>query len=680
LEVDVISRLVLVFLILLLLVPSLAHGDIRRFIPTIYSYEGELYADAFLLSEHRTADRAADTDKKHLFFSQRFVFTTKGWVYHPKFILFLAKIGLGLNEDSITGSSGGLKDGFTLNSLQDYEFRALILPEHPYNLELFTLRQNPYITGKFSEGIETLSYRTGAIFKYKQKPYKAALSYNISTIESLKYTTDTKALNANASYYKDWGNFSGAISHTDSDTSFAATGSTSSADRYAFGNQLRFLQNKIYLTSDLSQNNLKQEDLLRTFDNRRFSWTEDLNIELPWRFNVHLYFNYFKDDTTTHENATGFEDALWSKSYSGGISIQHKLYASLTTIYNLSYLSNSSSTGEAKGPNQSFSSTYTKNIPAGVLKTGISLSSSEIERTDSLTILNHIPPRTPIFGEFMLPQEVDVSSLDIRVRDDNTGFFYQLEPTQYDDLPPVGNSIPIRILDIPVEAKNFLDPFYEYTFQVTYSLTPEHVKLRTDTTGYFLKLHLFNYLVTPYYSHTHSEQKTLSGSLSGGPDNNTTDIAGVLFQKNPYSLEIQYQNTQSTLSPFKRYRIEAKYQKAIMLDAWLNARAYYTSVSYTHGSSQTGNSLSENSLGGEISLQKRFPKKNLTTNLGLLYSQTTGGSTSSHNYLADASLIRTMGKLEIRAGLKVGGSVIEQTGKRETLNQYYYLSLRRKLF
>ncbi len=91
----------------MLVVPSIATGDMRSFIPTIYNYEGELDADAFFMSEKKTGEGAADTERRHILFSQRFVLTTKGWIYHPRFILFLAKIGLGLYEDNVTDDNRG---------------------------------------------------------------------------------------------------------------------------------------------------------------------------------------------------------------------------------------------------------------------------------------------------------------------------------------------------------------------------------------------------------------------------------------------------------------------------------------------------------------------------------------------------------------------------------------------
>ncbi len=662
----------------LLIVPSIAAADLRGFIPTIYSYEGELDVDAFLMSEKKTGEGAADAEKRHILFSQRLVLTTKGWIYHPRFVLFLAKIGFGLYEDSLRDKSIGARDGLSINTIQEYEFRALILPEHPYNLELFTLRRNPYVTGKFTLGIETLGYNSGAIFKYKHRPYRFIVSYNLSTLESTRFTTDTTTLNASASYFKDWGSFSGAYSHKDSDSSYVATRSNSTTDSYSLGNQLQLIKKKAYLTSNINKTIFKQEDFLRSYQDDRFTWTERLTIELPWSFNTQFFYNHFKDDGDSTEKATGVSSKLWAKSDNAAFAVQHKLYQSLLTTYTFNYMKNASLTGESNGTTNSLSSEYTKKIPWGVLKAGINASRSVIDRSGVETVLNLTPPLTPITGEFLLPQEVDASTIRMRVRDDDTGTFMDMiENIHYIVQPPVGNSIPIRIVGVPVEALN-TDPFYNYMFQVTYSLVPVDAEIQTDSYGYALKVHLFNYLLTPYYSYDKLEQKTLSGSLFGEPESSTSSVMGLLIQKDPLSLDVKYQDHQGTTNSYKRYKIELKYKKAISETTRLSSRAYFTRTNYDRTSTLTSASGTEDFFGGDVNLMKRFPKKNLTTNLGAFYYETSG-LTQTRSYLVDASLIRSMGNLEIRAGMKIGSTMQEQ-GSRESLNQYYYVSLRRKLF
>ena len=678
-EVVSISRIILIFTMCMLIVPSIAIGDLRSFIPTIYSYEGELAADAFYMSEKKTGEGFTETDKRHTLFSQRFVLTTKGWIYHPRFILFLVGVGVGMNEDDVRGGFDASDDGLTTNPVYDYEFRALILPEHPYNLELFTLRRNPYVTGKFTRGVETLGYNSGAIFKYKHRPYRFILSYNTSTLESTRYTTDTNTLNANASYFKDWGNFSGSYSHKTSESSYAVFHANSTTDSYSLGNQLQLIKKKAYLSSNVNKIIFEQEDFIRSYGDDRFTWTEHLNVELPWHFSANLFYNHFKDDGHSTERATGIRTTLSSKSDSAAFSVQQKLYQSLLTTYSFSYMKNTSSTGDSKGTTHSLSSEYTKKIPWGILKAGINLSRSVIDRTGAETTLNMTPPLTPITGEFLLPQEVDASSIILRVRDDDTGTFIDMiENIHYLVQPEVGNNIPIRIIGIPVEALN-ADPFYKYTFQVTFSLVPVDAKIQTDAYGYALKVHLFNYLLTPYYSYDKLEQKVLSGTLFGEPENSTSNVVGLLIQKDPFTLDVRYQDYQATTNPYKQYKIELKYRKAVTETTQVNGRAYYTRTRYERTSSLSGTNATEDFFGGDINVMKRFPKKNLTANLGAFYYQTTGRS-ETRSYLIDASLVKSMGKLDIRAGAKIGSSTQELGRKQESLNQYYYLSLRRKLF
>ncbi len=421
--------------------------------------------------------------------------------------------------------------------------------------------------------------------------------------------TDTTTFNANASYFKDWGSFSGAYSHKDSDSSFAATSSHSTTDSYSLANQLQLMKKKAYLSSNINKTIFEQEDFFRSYGDDRFTWTERLTIELPWNFSTQFFYNHFKDDGDSTERATGVKTKLWTKSDNAAFSVQQKLYQSLLTTYTFSYMKNSSLTGDSNVMTNSLSSEYTKKIPWGVLKAGINLSSSVIDRNGAETVLNVTPPLTPITGEFPLPQDVDASTIIMRVRDDDTGTLVDMiENVHYLVLPPVGNTIPIRIIGIPTEVLK-ADPFYNYTFQVTYSLVPQDAKIQTDAYGYSLKVHLFNYLLTPYYSYNKLEQKILSGTLFGVPENSTSNIVGLLIQKDPFTLDVKYQDYQATTNSYKQYKIELKYKKALTATTHVSGRAYYTRTTHDRTSSLTNTNDSRGFLWGRYKFNETLPEK-----------------------------------------------------------------------
>ncbi len=175
---------------------------------------------------------------------------------------------------------------------------------------------------------------------------------------------------------------------------------------------------------------------------------------------------------------------------------------------------------------------------------------------------------------------------------------------------PVGNTFKIFIIDIPAEAKD-PDPFHEYTFRITYSFIVGSVEIEKSGFGYNLKLDLFDGLVNPYYIYNHENQKILSGTLTGGTDEVTSHTVGLVLQKQPYTLLMEYQDYDSRLTPSKRYRAEANYRQNFEMTTNVDARVYYTKVRNL-ASFFDPESTTETSMGMDLKVNKRYPRKNLT--------------------------------------------------------------------
>ncbi|MCL5024677.1 MAG: hypothetical protein M1497_15185 [Nitrospirae bacterium] len=673
----IISRFFVVFVVTLLIVPSVAQGDLRQFIPRIWSTEAEVDVDASYESNTNTSGTTAGLNTRDTFASERFVYSTTGWIYHPRFIVFLGKIGLGVNEENFTNEKIPGSGGWRTSFLYEYEFRAVVLPEHPYNLEVYTLRRNPYVKGRITSGISTIGYDSGAVFRFKQRPYKFSLGYDYSILESDRYTTHTKTLKTNASYFKDWGSFSGGYSHANADTTSLGFATDYTSDDYSFENQLQFFKRKVYFTTNVSGNIFKQNSSLASLDDRRFAGTEQVSIELPWNFTTNLFYSHYEDDAKNRDHETGVQNELDSKSDNAGFSVLHKLYQSLTTAYSFNYIKTSSNTGDSDGTTQSLTSNYIKNIPIGTLVAGVAFSRSVIDRTGAASVVNE-GHNAQIFGEFSLQQpDIDDSSIVIRVKAPDTGVLVDMTRDVHYLVYTIGNTIRIKIIAIPPEALS-PDPFFQYQFLVTYSLVEEQVKLKTTTFGYSVRLELFDHLVNPFYSYSHSDQEVVSGILNGIPAIDTSHIVGVEFQKAPFQLLVEYQDYQSTVNPFKMFRAEGTYRKDLTETFNVYARAYYSRTRRELVLSQPGGTLTETVAGGDLRLQKSFPKQNLWASLGGSYFQTTGIGTT-RTYLLDGVLTWRAGNLYVSAGANVGRAEQQLTTNQDSLYQYYYLSVRRKI-
>lgn len=664
--------------IILLSFPPEVNGALRQFTPRIYSTEGEIEVDALYESQDYTSD-GRKRSISDTYFSERVVLTSTGWVYHPRFFIFLAKIGAGLAHEKVTSDyaisdSGGMHTA----TLTEYEFRGFLLPEHPYNLELYTLRHDRYLRGKLRPGFDTEGHASGAIFKFEQRPYIFRLSYDYSTIESENFNEDTKTLSTNAVYFKDWGNFAGAYSHSDTDSSYRGFSGQSSSDQYSFENQLRFFQNRVYLDSNVSYIRFDQEYYFETMDNTRLTFDEKLNADLPWQFHLDVYFTRFDETTEMQYRSPAGKTELTSVTNNAGLMVQHKLYQSLVTVYSGHYLSLESTTGDLEGPFHSLSTSYTKTIPRGLLLAGLNFSKSKIERTGAAAVISETF-LARLFGEYTLKMtDVDISSIKIWVKSAFTGNLVRLTRDVHYFVLIAGNTIRIQIISIPPDALS-PDLSFEYEFRVSYRLMSDDATIETNTYGGSLRLELFDHFFNPYVSYTRSKQDIDSRRRNEIPEDITTTTYGVLFQRGPYSLLLEYQDVDARLNPYTTWRAEADYRNGIAVNTNLAAQVYYRKTEYGRGAFQY-NEFSERVIGGYGRLERRYPKRNINLTAGVTYIRASGNA-ERQAYTFDGTVYWKLKKFELRAGISIGHSEVEyQFRDQSSLYQNYYIMVKRTIF
>lgn len=674
-----IGRIIMVAVIMLLSVPAVAQGAMGQFAPKIYSTEGEILLDGSFENQQYTTENNS-TSRSNTLFTERLVLTTTGWVYHPRFVIFLAKVGAGLAHENITSDYPySESQGWNTSFMPEYELRAVVLPEHDYNLELYTLRRDRYLPGTVILGYDTVGTDTGAIFKYKRRPWAYNLSYKYTTLESDRYSTDTSAWRTNAVYFKDWGTFAGGYTHEVSDNSYRNISTKLTTDEYSLENQLRFWKNRGYLTSNWSEIKFKQDSTLEDLNDRRTMWNERLNLDLPHNFNANFYFNRYDETTDTHVPNTNIDTTLENTSDTLGLSLTHRLYQSLVTTYNFTSLKVSSTTGDSRGTVHALSTVYTKKVPHGLLVAGLSYSYADIDRSGTPTILNETD-FAQLFGEFTLQQtDVNPGTISIRIKSPFTGTYVGLVRDLHYLVILIGNTVRIQIISIPPGVLS-PDPFYLYTFQVTYELIRDDATITTRTYGGSVKLELFDNSISPYFSYFHTGQTTNTvREFSGEPMDTTTYIAGIYLQKLPYSLLLEYQDVQSNVNPYQLMKAEANYRKELSSFTRLNLKALYQRTKHgdTYGQ---GGGFTEDFIGSTLWFQRRYPKKNMTLNLGATYNRSTGLNTRQ-SYSFDGELLWKLKQFELRAGMGIGYTDITyDSGKQESLFQRYSLSVRRQIF
>ena len=133
-------RLLIVFIIALIAVPSLSSADMSQFVPRIFDYYGELTVDArYENNESKVNGRSTKISDTTLI--EKLNLYTLGYVYHPNFITFRLNLSAGLREEKFTSTFSDIP--MSTDPIEEYEFRVYVLPSHPYNLELLPSAGRP---------------------------------------------------------------------------------------------------------------------------------------------------------------------------------------------------------------------------------------------------------------------------------------------------------------------------------------------------------------------------------------------------------------------------------------------------------------------------------------------------------------------------------------------------------
>jgi hypothetical protein len=275
------------FLTFFFLIPSVAWSQASAFIPRITYYGGEFELEAVRESNEYEAFGRTNTKIVDTSFLERITLSTSGFVYHPRFVIFLAEVSGGLKQENIEGQGAAASNTWKTTSAIGYNFRMMLLPEHPYNLEFYAKRRTPLARGLLREG--SVNHSEGVIFTYKKKPWEAHLSYGVSNTSSDQSSVDITTYRANVTHFiKHIATMAGYY-HSGSDGSVTASTPSyqldSSTDNYFLSNRIEY--KRIRLDSTVQQNNFDQENSFSSpMTTEKFLWEERLYLDLPWNFDV----------------------------------------------------------------------------------------------------------------------------------------------------------------------------------------------------------------------------------------------------------------------------------------------------------------------------------------------------------------------------------------------------------
>jgi hypothetical protein len=660
--------------------PSSGRAEWREFIPRLVYPGADLNVSASYSSTDTTAGISAKT--KDFIATEKLTLHTTGFVYDPRFILLGLSLGIGLRQEYQSSTPFG-PTGWATGEAKDYRFDLVLLDKHPYTLNLYAYRSEPLLVGINVEPPRAQTGK-GAIFRYRRKPYFFTTRYTTTSYETSSGTTSADTFLTSATYYKQYagGNtlsFYGDYTHRTFSTP-TMPGGTSNG--YVLGNSTNFVP--VSLNSSITESDFDQGTSTGSIKSSAFTWTESLSASLPLNFWASVGWNYQKNTSTT-ENSTAPTSKLSGSGKAISFSLTHRLYKSLNSYYSFSHNSITSPSGDAKDTQHALTFDYAKTIPWGTLQSSLTLQRSTNENSGETQIVNEPHPAVSVPGFFTLSQlEPDPATVKVYVKSPFDPFELILLEEGIDYIMiPVNETLQINVINLPPHEPPFILPG-SFDFFVSYSVKAAEFKIRTDSLTYNISFNLLNDLLHPYYIYTTTSSKTVSGALPGGapPFESNSNTVGLLVNKSPFEVSLQYQNVDSNVSSNTSWRGQIDYNESVTDSVRVFASAAYSVTDYRNRTS-TGSvqPFTQKTATLSGSIIKRFYEKRLTLTGGASFSYLKSLTTSTA-YGLNSSLLWLVGKFSLSTGANVyfTESEGENTRHARTLHQFYYLNMTRKIF
>lgn len=644
------------------------------FVPRIHDYEGELELN-FSYDRDETKTYDGRLMRRDIFLKEKLNLTTRGYIYHPRFITIYLKLSGGLKHEDFRTSAS--KNQWWMVLSKEYELRTFVLPEHPYNLELFTLRKEPLSRQGLMRISPAVTTTEGGRLRYEKKPLFLNLLYSDTSVNREDLSYNTKIFSSSAKYYKDFSagrslSFSGSFTKTDS-------GVYGNRKHYQLGNGIRLSWSS--LDSTLSFDRWSSNS---TYKYDSMSWAERLQINLPYNFTAGLSW-IFTEDNRDFNNRL-----MEQQTRNGSLSLSHRLYNSLFSNYRVGFMSTETveKTSEIRikadtlNISHYFSTNYRKRIISeNFLNSGLSISTIRSERDGGMRVLRENHSAQPgIIGsdEFDLNERnVLIATIEVYVENPDTKILYRLSPITHYQIIVIGDITRIRIIDLPAPVwSNNVDA---YNFFVSYSTEAVKADFETENLGYYIRLELLNNLLSPYYSYSRLRTSLKEGVYSGRLPETDTDIFGLQVSRKPCFFSIQYQTVSSNISPSDSWRLEFKYSDDLTDTLSITARLFYQDTDYRK-SFMLPEGYSEEIKGIGTGIRKKFPEERLYLALGADYSRR-DSRVDSDSYSLDFSASWKTGKLEFAGGVSIDMSKsYSNEYENRKISQLFYINVKRRLF
>lgn len=668
------------FVLLVLFVAALSpvvSADWKLFIPQPYERGAELRFTALgERDDNRLGNNTLNWDDRYL--REKFSVYSKGSVYHPRFLQYDVSLG-GLLRQEDYSSSLSESTGWQHSSGVEYNARVYVLPEHPYNGELFAFRLEPLTRQRASTLLSNVETSKGALFRYRKKPRFLNARYVENTIDTSESFSRTRTYGFGGTYLKDFENaklltVSASYNHPGFSNSFGLKGHS---NEYLLSGLIR--NRWLSSNSDLSKTDLTQgSSVLETLGSDQFSFMELVSARLRYNFRSDFRYRHQRNTNNTASAATAPIERS-STINEAEVTVAHQLYESLESRYTFRRESTASTGGDSTNVGNYGYVNYTKRTDWGILLTGLNLGRSSLDSSGETAVVNETHAVVSVPGSFLLnePQQVDPLSIQVFLKSPlPPNETILLEENVHYTVFFGGASVQINVFSLP---PRFAVP-ETYDFVVTYAFLNGTFKLQTDTFGYRFSFDFFNSLM-PYYDYSRTAQDLLSGSFPGQLYDSTAQTVGLVYRRAGLRLMGEYQNLDWPVSPYNAKRFEARYTDSVTPTFSLTAAAEYLDKYYLESVLETQDAHRDKRTSLFMNIQKQLFDRRLRFTAGGSYSRFRGllqGDLVSFN----TSLTWRVAKLDFALGASAYRSDTTGPVSPDQLrtHQYFYLNVGRKLF
>ncbi len=669
------------FAVLAAALPAQLRADWRLFRPT--PFVSGAYLELFASSERdswRSSRPRRESEWTDDFLKEKISLFSNGYVYHPKFLLYQASVGAAAKQEDYR-SSFLPSLGRTYSSGLEYEARVLLLPEHPYSLELFTLRYEPVFKERSATQHGGVESSSGGDFRFRHEPYRLHVRYVDDTIESDGSSSEVERGGVDGEVLKRLGDserfsLTAAYSPSRFRRTGGLTGEARESSLVAFlGGDRVSLGGGVTLSS-----NDQQEGLGSRSESEQLAWNAQFAADLPLHFRTDLGYARHRGEHSFPGALAAGRQTLSENGDDLRLALVHRLYQSLDSTYTYNRQSRESSGGDSRASTHSLGFAYGKSIPRGRLQAGLNLGRTRTESAGRTDVVDEPHLAVSVPGTFRLAQErVDRASIAVFLESPLQPFeTVRLEESLHYTLTAVADTFEVNVFSLPPQ---FVLPG-AYDFHVAYTLSGGAFELRSRTLGHRVSVELFEGLLTPYYSYSRVRSDVLSGIFPGSGLESSTLTTGLSSRRGPLRARVEYQKLEWEVSPYHSWRGELQYNGAAGATTTLSATLARLQKYYArrHGTaSQEPYTETTTSASGNV--QQQLFARRLTASLGVSYSNLEGIA-ESRAYSLNSTLSWRIGKLELLAGAtgyrsETRGPTIADTDRA---HRYYYLKVRRRLF